>query len=77
MVVANKAVVAREMARRGWSLAQLVGAMDVAENTARSVLSGTEPVGHATQVKLWNAFGGRIPFAKLFAVTAGEEAPVA
>lgn len=77
MVVANKDVVDREMKRRGWELPQLVGAMGVAENTARAALSGTEPVSHTTQLKLYSAFGGRVPFTKLFKVTPGvaAEAP--
>jgi plasmid maintenance system antidote protein VapI len=76
MVVANKTVVDREMARRGWELPDLVGAMRVSENTARAALSGTEPVSHTTQLKLYSAFGGHVPFTKLFTVTPGvaEEA---
>ncbi len=76
MVVANKAVVEREMARRGWELPQLVGAMGVAENTARAAMSGTEPVSHTTQLKLYSAFGGHVPFVKLFTVSPGVAAEV-
>lgn len=73
MVIINKAVVERELRRRKWTPAHLIAEMDVVENTVRSMMD-LGPVAHRTQVALFNAFGGHIPFAKLFVVTPGPDA---
>ena len=72
MVIINEAVVRREMNERGWGERQLVGVMDVAENTVRNVLAG-EPLSHSTQVALYNAFGGSVPVEELFVVVMENE----
>lgn len=72
MVIINKAVVERELRRRGWTPARLIAEMDVVENTVRSMMD-LGPVAHRTQLALFNAFQGHVPFQKLFTVTPGPD----
>lgn len=72
MVVVNEKIIEREMRAREWDATQLAARMGVHFNTARNMLNG-EGVGHNTQVALFNAFDGKLPFTKLFMVTAGTD----
>lgn len=68
MVIARRSIVDREMKRRGLSAAGLASAMGVREQTVINLLGG-QGIHHSTQVALFNAFGGLIPFTKLFEVS--------
>ena len=72
MVVINMRVVAAELEKRGWSDTRLAAEMDVAPNTVRNMLDG-KGLRHDTQVALFNAFKGLIPFGDLFEVVAGPD----
>lgn len=72
MVVLNEPVVRAELERRGWSETKLAADMDVHYNSVRNMLSG-KPVSHSTQVALFNAFDGLIPFEKLLVLTPGDD----
>lgn len=73
MVVVNQALLGRELEKRNWDLLRLASEMGVSHQTVRNILNG-ESVAHRTQVALFNALGGAIPFTKLFVVTPGEDA---
>lgn len=76
MVVVNAARLGRELKRRGWSDEKLAGEMGVHFNTVRNLLSGAS-VSHATQLALFNALQGHVPFTKLFTVTPGPDVETA
>ncbi len=73
MVIINRELVTQEMERRGWSQERLAAEMGVHFNTVRNLLAGLS-VRHDTQVALFNAFEGLIPFGDLFEVVAGPDA---
>lgn len=72
MVVLNQPIIQAELDRRGWSETRLAAEMDVAPNTVRNMLDG-KGLRHDTQVSLFNAFGGLIPFGELFQVVPGPD----
>ena len=74
MVVINPAVVEKECKRREWNRLRLASEMGVSHQTVHNMFDGRNLL-HTTQVALFNAFGGHIPFAELFVVTAGEIEP--
>jgi plasmid maintenance system antidote protein VapI len=75
MVVINAELVERELERRSWNRLRLASEMGVSHQTVTNMFDGGNLL-HKTQVALFNAFGGRIEFAELFVVTAGEDAAV-
>lgn len=72
MVVINAELVERELERRSWNRLRLASEMGVSHQTVTNMFDGKNLL-HSTQVALFNAFDGLIPFAKLFQVTAGEQ----
>jgi len=72
MVVINVVKAQAEMKRRGWDRLRLASEMGVSHQTVTNMFDGKNLL-HSTQVALFNAFDGLIPFEKLFQVTAGEQ----
>lgn len=73
MVVINAELVQEELERRSWDRLRLASEMGVSHQTVTNMFDGRNLL-HSTQVALFNAFDGLIPFAKLFQVTAGADA---
>jgi transcriptional regulator with XRE-family HTH domain len=76
MVVVNSTRLHRELKRRDWSEERLAAEMGVHFNTVRNLLSGAS-VSHATQLALFNALQGHVPFTKLFMVSPGPDTQAA
>jgi len=73
MVVINESVVSKELKRRDWDHYRLASEMGVSYQSVRNMLAG-EHCGRKGEMGLYNAFKGAVPLAKLFKLTAGEEA---
>jgi len=71
MVVVNVALVRREMKKRQWSRADLASKMGCDQRTVENILNG-RPLAHSTQVALFKAFSGLVPFRKLLTLSPGE-----